>query len=81
MKVVERDKKPEEKVTKYPCLKVLISEHIDVCKKLIVLFNKPSCGTVLVCDSGTYKIGEYCEDDWNEGNFEKYNGEIHLSND
>lgn len=64
--VVKEKEKPE-----FPCL--MKSE----CN--VVLFVKPSCGTVVHVYHLSYALGEY-HTAWNMDNFKPYVGEVTLSN-
>jgi len=68
------DKVDKEKIPKYPYLGVY---SID--KDFIVLFNEEDCGVVIFSNNLYHDLGIYRKD-WDEEDFEKYEGEITLSN-
>jgi hypothetical protein len=71
----------KNKAVKYPFIGQLKSD-----KRLLVLFEKYQCGTVIQSDSPTsfgntdWQIGQY-EQDWEMSKFETFTGQLILEND
>lgn len=72
MKVEVKEKEVND--SKFPCLMK--------CKvyNIIVLFISDKCGTCLIDESGSNKIG-YFSERWDMDLFNKFDGEITLKND
>jgi hypothetical protein len=64
----------EKPKIKYPYI------GVSVFNGNIVLFTEPGKGTVLSCDETESYVG-YMTDNWDEHNYELFNGSITLSND
>ena len=61
----------------YPCL--MVYDDIEKDSKLVVLFSKERCGTVVSSRKSVHGVGGYIES-WTMNYFKPFNGTVKLTN-
>lgn len=80
MKVEIQTAKEQKDISKFPFLGILKDEFQSRKCDLIVLFTDSKRGSVVYTKNTDWILGEYC-DDWDIGQFEKFQEKLAMSNE